>query len=182
MSLLTKVKIFTTIPSSFSKKIHIRVGIMKEALKEELVKYAKFNHQQWGWVLGTIGGFTLGVELLIKYGLQEIDMPIIGKIDHLPLVYRLFMEASLIPLTAGTFANLFSHFGSGIDLITNKNTLLSWVYKKKFEQSNAPVSLREAEFFTSIDGENKTTDQVNEDDLESGISKKGYQQGYTKIN
>lgn len=103
---------------------------MREFLKQEIDRYAKLNHQQWGWVTGMILGLSLGTYVVNNDGLSGINWEIEGKIDSSNGFFKLIVEACVIPLTSGLFANLFSNMGAGIDVITNKNTLLSCVYKK----------------------------------------------------
>lgn len=103
---------------------------MRDFLKKEAERYANLTHQQWGWVTGMILGLALGTYVVAKYGLVAINWQIEGKIESDNKIFNFIVEASIIPLTAGLFANLFSNMGAGIDIITNKNTLLSLALKK----------------------------------------------------
>lgn len=136
---------------------------MKDFLKKEAKKYANLNHQQWGWTTGMFLSLGLGIYVLANYGLKAINWEVEGKIDSDNQFFKLIVKACVIPLTSGLFANLFSNMGAGIDVVTNKTTLLSWTYNKCFKnQQEEKVPLRDG-YGTLFNGERTS---VNSNGLE----------------
>ena len=103
----------------------------KNALKKEAEKYINLTNKQWGHLSGMLIGLGLGLYVAINYDITKPVWPIEGTLENVGWFFNLIVRASVVPLSSGLFANLFSNMGSGIDIITDKTTLISLAFKKR---------------------------------------------------
>lgn len=107
---------------------------MKEFFKSEGRRYAQLNNQEWGWLIGMVMGLALGMYVALEADMQYVDWELMGPIYIESPIFKLIVRAAVTPVSGGFFATVFSHLGSGFDVITKKNTALSWIYKKSIER------------------------------------------------
>jgi hypothetical protein len=85
-------------------------------------RITQYDHKQFGHFFGMIIGAGIGIYSL-PY-LSALSLPFIGTLSTFPL---LLIKIIAVPFVSGTFANIFSNLGSGIDLITNRKTIIHLV-------------------------------------------------------
>ena len=102
---------------------------MIEFFKKEGKKYATLTHEEWGAVNGMIMGLALGIFVVTQDNYFSVDWPFIGKLNFNNDFFDLMMKITIAPLSSGLFAALFSKMGHGIDVVTNKETMISLIYK-----------------------------------------------------
>jgi hypothetical protein len=100
-----------------------------------LTRIVNCNHQRLGYLIGMITGLVIGLSAL-PY-LSMASLPWIGALKTVPLIA---IKIISVPFISGTFANIFSNLGSGIDIITNEKTifhLFSWQVHAEQSPSDA---------------------------------------------
>lgn len=89
---------------------------MRERLRNEARRYAELNNEEWGHVAGVLFGIGTGIYITLNYTSREL----IGD-----LFISLLVKGCTIPVSAGFFSLMFSKAGAGVDVLTNKKTLVT---------------------------------------------------------